>query len=51
MHELFSNQTWTGVDFYEDDPVIDNWRTEVMTLSMEIHKMLTSDHPRLPLFT
>lgn len=30
MQELFSNKTWTGVDFYQDDPVIDNWRTEVI---------------------
>lgn len=29
MHQLFSNKTWTGVDYFEDDPVIDNWRTEV----------------------
>lgn len=48
MHDLFSNQTWTGVDFYYDDPVIDNWRTEVMTLKANVAKifngLLTGNH-------
>lgn len=28
MHELFSNKTWGGVEYDEEDDVIDNWRTE-----------------------